>query len=388
MKTKPSNKNILIYRLGSMGDTIMALPCFNKIREDNPNANITLLTNKPVGTKAAPVESILGGGFSFKTVLYYPIKTRNIFLVGALLYKIRSLKIDDVIYLAAARSKKTIKRDKLFFRAAGIKTIIGLPIANEDLEISLDHDTGEYEWEAKRLARRISKTGTDFLANNYYWDLHLTDLEHHEATPLLATFSNSSDIITISIGTKLQSNDWGIDNWIALVKALKLRLINWKLVLIGAAEEIGLANLCLEAWGGDGINLCGQIPPRVSAAVLEQSRIFVGHDSGPMHLAACVGTPCVAIFSGRNLPRQWYPRGSNHRILQNLPECSGCGLETCIEQQKKCILSITVEEVKNAVFDLLGNSASTDIIDLREDQLNSYKAMREKSLTVSKPFIK
>ena len=93
------------------------------------------------------------------------------------------------------------------------------------------------------------------------------------------------------------------------------------------------------------MNLCGALTPRESAAAIARARLFVGHDSGPMHLAAAVGTPVVAIFAARNIPRQWFPYGKQHQVVYHRVECWGCGLETCIEQQKKCLMSIRVDEV-------------------------------------------
>jgi len=97
------------------------------------------------------------------------------------------------------------------------------------------------------------------------------------------------------------------------------------------------------------INLCGQLTPRESAAVFARSRIFIGHDSGPMHLAAAVNTPCVAIFAARNIPRVWFPYGEQHRVLYHHVDCAGCELETCIVQKKKCLTSITVDEVLSEI---------------------------------------
>ena len=50
---------ILIYRLGSLGDTVVALPCFRLIRSHYPEAEITVLTNIPVSGKAAPLKACL-----------------------------------------------------------------------------------------------------------------------------------------------------------------------------------------------------------------------------------------------------------------------------------------------------------------------------------------
>lgn len=347
-------QNILIYRLGSLGDTVIALPCFHKVRECYPNAEITLLTNRPVKVKAAPIESVLGTtGYFFNQVLDYPIGTRNPLVLLPLIWKIRQLRIDAVINLTAPRSKASVERDKYFFRTAGIKKLIGFSKKHEDIFLVKDPFTNEYEWEAKRLARRIETLGMIDLENPSFWDLRLTTNEEAKADNLLAKISTSHPIIVVSPGTKMQSKDWGVDNWTQLLSRLRHFLPNWQLVMIGAAEEEEVAFDCLTAWGTSGVNLCGKASPRVSAAVLQKAQIFIGHDSGPMHLAACVGTPCVAIFSARNLPRRWFPRGSSNEVLYHQTDCAGCNLEVCIEQKKKCILSITVEEVLQAVLQLI-----------------------------------
>ena len=97
------------------------------------------------------------------------------------------------------------------------------------------------------------------------------------------------------------------------------------------------------------MNLCGETSARVSAAVLERARLFVGHDSGPMHLAAAVGTPCVAVFSSRHLPGVWFPWGSRNRVIYTDVPCRGCNLDVCVRYAKKCIASISVDEVMRHV---------------------------------------
>lgn len=344
---------ILIYRLGSLGDTIVALPCFHKVKEVYPKSEIILLTNKPVMSKAAPLEAVLGSGYFFDRVLAYPVGTRNLFVLFSLLRQIRSYKINTLVNLTAARSKKAALRDKWFFRAAGIKTLIGFPVEDKDFEIAIDPLTGDYEWEADRLIRRIKVLGDIQLDEDSYWDLRLTASEINDANEELNEFLPGKPIIAICVGTKMQSKDWGENNWIDLVKGLNVILPDGQLVIVGAPEEADRAGKCLEVWNYSGINLCGKTSPRVSAAVLRRADIFIGHDSGPMHLAACVGTPCVAIFSSRNLPRQWYPRGIFNKVIQHKTDCAGCKLEVCTIEKKKCILSITVDEVLNAVADVL-----------------------------------
>lgn len=351
------NNNVLIYRLGSLGDTVMALPCFHKIKNSFPDADITLLTNKPVMAKAAALEAILGNHYFFNRIINYPIGTRNLQILLGIIKQIRMLKIDTVINISPTRSKKALLRDKLFFKAAGISNLIGFDAHTEDLIVCIDPETGINEWEAKRLARRLNVLGPIDLEDENNWDLCLGDQEIAAADVYLDR-AQAAPILAISTGTKNQSNDWGIHNWEQLLTKLSGLLSGWKLVVIGAPDEITTAEKCINAWGHDAINLCGKTTPRVSAALLKNAALFIGHDSGPIHLAAAVGTPCVGIYSARNMPGQWFPKGKNNQLLYNLPECAGCGLEVCIVQQKKCILSIKADEVIQAVNKILNQQAA------------------------------
>lgn len=348
----PSTQRLLIYRLGSLGDTVIALPCFHKIRDTFPNADITLLTNQPVMAKAAPLEAILGKEYFFDRVVAYPVGTRSAFVLTTIIRKIRALQIDTVINLTPARTKLSVFRDRLFFRAAGARQLIGFPSTPQDFG-GIDPATGEHEWEAHKLARRLQALGPIPLAEEHYWDLRLTAAEQQEATQVLSSLSREAPIVAISIGAKMQVKDWGLANWLALIDRLKSSLPSWQLLMLGAAEEFVSSATLLHAWNGPSLNLCGKTSPRVSAAVLQRTKLYIGHDSGPMHLAACVGVPCVGIFAARNLPRQWYPRGATNQIIYHHVDCAGCNLDTCIAQQKRCILSITVEEVQQAVMTIV-----------------------------------
>lgn len=350
-------KNILIYRLGSLGDTVIALPCFHKIREVYPHATITLLTNRPVASKAPPLESVLGSNYFFNHTIDYPIGTRNPLVLANLLKQIRSLHIDTLINLTENRTEFASSRDIFFFRLCGIKTFLGFPEMKKDFEVCIDYETGLYEWEAKRLVRRIATLGEIDLQSASYWDLKLTDAEVTAAKAILKGVPKP--IFAISTGTKFQTNDWGQDNWLSLISQLRPLLSKWTLIMIGSQEDAHFANSCVKLWG-EGLNLCGKTSPRLSAAILKHTELFIGHDSGPMHLAACVGIQCVGIFSARNRPGQWYPRGNFNQIIYHQTECAGCGLENCINQKKKCILSITVEEVQQAITKIVGNSRLGD----------------------------
>jgi ADP-heptose:LPS heptosyltransferase len=344
-----SDPNVLVYRLGSLGDSIIALPAFHGVRRAFPSAQITLLTNKPVASKAAPVESVLGGAGLFDDVLDYPVGTRNPFILLRLLARLRGLRLDAVFNLAEYRSDKATARDRFFFQISGAKKLYGFDLAARDKAPVPDPQTGEVEWEAARIARRVEPLTRVSLESADFWDLRLSETESQEAWHRLAPLGDSSKPIAFSTGTKVQSKHWGLENWAALVRRVSGEFPGHSAVFLGSGDEFAEAERCRAAWEGPSLNLCGACTPRVSAAVLRKCRLFVGHDSGPMHLAACVGVPCVAVFSARNIPRQWLPRGNFNQILYHRTDCAGCGLEVCTAQKKKCLSAISVDEVACAV---------------------------------------
>ena len=136
------------------------------------------------------------------------------------------------------------------------------------------------------------------------WDLRLTDEERGKATEVLGV-ARGNPVLAVSVGTKVQSKDWGRENWRALLEALGGLYPGYALALMGVPEESEASEFAASGWrAGAGptsvvINLCGRLTPRESAACFAESRMFLGHDSGPMHLAATVQTPCVAIFARR-----------------------------------------------------------------------------------------
>ena len=82
--------------------------------------------------------------------------------------------------------------------------------------------------------------------------------------------------------------------------------------MLGSDSDEAPSQRLIAAWPGGSINLCGLLSPRESAAVLTRARFFVGHDSGPLHLAAAVNTPSVGLFGSNNPPRVWHPYGEAH----------------------------------------------------------------------------
>lgn len=345
-------KRVLIFRLGSLGDTVVALPALHLVARAFPHAERRLLTNFPVNSKAAPAADILEHTDLVQGYIQYPVGTRNPRTLLSLWWKLARWRPQVLVYLGAKRGTVSARRDAAFFRLCGIPRMVGVPLT-EDMQQNRPEPDHSLEPEAGRLVRNIAALGPIDLNNRASWDLRLTRQEHTRAAEVLLPAAGQP-ILAVSIGTKRQSKDWGRENWRSLLAALAELYPQHALVLLGSADEAEASDYAAARWHSCVLNLCGQLTPRESAAVLARAVAFLGHDSGPMHLAAAVGTPCVAVFSARNRPRVWFPYGHQHRVIYHRVDCWGCNLETCIVEAKKCLTSITVSEVLDQVRALLG----------------------------------
>ncbi len=328
----------------------MALPSYHLLARAFPDAERRMLTNYPVSVKAPAAAMVLGDSGLIHGYMRYAAGTRSVKELTRLWWAIARWRPDVVVYLAASRGERAIRRDAWFFRLCGVSRIVGLPATRELREPQWQEaDGGGYEYESARLARTLAELGDANLDDRASWDLHLTEQERHPAHEALGGELRNKPFFAVSVGTKVQSKDWGRENWHELLAHMAQMYPGYGLALAGAPEESEASEFAADGWrdanGGPVVNLCGKLTPRQSAAAFAEATLFIGHDSGPMHLAATVGTRCVAIFAARNRPKEWFPYGAGHRVLFHKVSCWNCGLETCIVEKKRCITSISVEEV-------------------------------------------
>jgi heptosyltransferase-3 len=345
---------ILIFRTGSIGDTIIALPALRLLKRHYKNSSFHLLTNFPITNtgKECPLSLVLDGAGIVDEYIEYPAKKINFDVLLRLRAKIRTIKPDVLVYLMPVRTKQQLIRDWFFFKLCGIQKIIGLKLSINYQTRFSDSKSDLWEHESHRLGRLINVLGQIDFDDSASWRLSLSDQEKKEARQALHGIINKP-FLAFSIGTKIDTKDWGEDRWLELTQRLSATQLGYGLVLIGSHDEFDRCDRVAQQWRGPVLNLCGKLSPRVSAAVLGEARLLVGHDSGPMHLAAAVGTPVIAIFSAQNKPGEWYPWGEKHKVMYNWTDCFGCRLQTCVEKQKMCIRGISVESVFKAVITIL-----------------------------------
>lgn len=344
--------SILVFRIGSLGDTVVALPALHAIRRRHGRERIVLLTNSPVdgGLKAASSAQVLAGTGLVDDYIEYPHGSSSPARLWAVVAKIRATRAQRCYFLMPNRSASQARRDRLFLRLAGIRDIVGLdpvrfarkpPQAGKDL----------WESEAARLMRSIGEDGYVLSASDF--SLNLGQQELALAGRELESAGVTDRFIVMSIGAKRRVNDWGDSRWREFLGELARGAGECALVAVGSRSEAERSGRLLAQWPGKSANFCGKLSPRESAAVLSKAALFVGHDSGPMHLASAVKTPLVAVFSARDLPGMWFPFGQERNVFYNAVPCRGCGLEVCVEFQQRCIAEIMPTSVANRSIALL-----------------------------------
>lgn len=147
---------------------------------------------------------------------------------------------------------------------------------------------------------------------------------------------------------------WPLPYWKELIKKL-LTDRRESLLILGGLEEKDYLKPLVDGLGPK-ISarvrlLAGRTSPTILAATLAKCKLLVTNDTGPMHAAAGAGTPTVSIF-GSTSPAWTRPFGIGHTVIYKHLECSPCFQKTC-PIGYKCLRSISVEEVFNAVIEIL-----------------------------------
>jgi heptosyltransferase III len=308
-------ETIIIFRIGSLGDTVVAMPCFHHIARSFPNSRRLVVTNVPASQKAASVESILSKSGLIDGVIHFPPAPRKIRDFLKLRDQIRATKPRMLVYIADRDLARTL-RDVCFFRSCGIVRVIGAPLTRDLRFPRVDPITGYTEREAMRLARCLAPLGKIDLDDSKSWDLCLSPDEISVAGKKLAPLQGR-DFVTVNMGGKVKGKDWGNENWNALLRLMAAQYSALALVFVGSADEYDRAAELSAVWPGMTLNLCGHVAPRESTAVMKRAMLFVGHDSGPIHLAAAAGVPCIGLFGNFNMPKWWHPMGQGHSIIHN-----------------------------------------------------------------------
>jgi heptosyltransferase I len=162
-------------------------------------------------------------------------------------------------------------------------------------------------------------------------------------------------LVALAPRSRWPAKDWPEDKFIALGR----RLIQEKyarIVLIGGPDDQEVGERMQEALGDQACNLCGKEPLIGLGGLLKQVDVLVCNDSGPMHFAAAVGTPLVALF-GPTDPGKTGPVGEHALVLRPPPGPEGYPDHRSYKHgDNQFIAKLSVEEVFETVLKQLDES--------------------------------
>lgn len=153
---------------------------------------------------------------------------------------------------------------------------------------------------------------------------------------------------------------WPVEKFVALAERLH-KEENARILIVGGPGDTVLGAAIEDALGSGAVrNAVGKTSLRQMAALLKLCHCFVGSDAGPMHIAAAVGVPVVAVF-GSSCPHRFGPWGPNHRVISLLLPCSPCGrghdaerCVRCIFPEPRCLTTLPVAEVYREIRTAIG----------------------------------
>jgi heptosyltransferase-3 len=173
--------------------------------------------------------------------------------------------------------------------------------------------------------------------------------EHAEEATWVSETIGLRPYAVIHPAAMMDSKRWSVDNFARAGTIIQDQ--GWHVVVTAGRGEESLATR-LTAELPDSLLLLGLSIPQL-AELLRGADLYLGNDSGPMHLAAAVGTPTVAVWGSSN-SAQWHPWLVPHRVVQNPFDCNPCAGHRCnVASTPLCIESVSVEQVAVAARDLL-----------------------------------
>lgn len=348
-------KRVLVHLIGSLGDSIIAIPALRAIRRHFGNsAKITILHEFRPGIRVSP-RDVVAENVRIDDFLGYPVTKGGLSSIGQLPQLFAMLLIRRfsalVSLMPSKRLPAQIWRDKLFFSSVGIFDQYGFKLFPPELvrPRSSAGKISRTQHEAWFYLRRLELSGIDIsqesdLSRPFF---RPSAAASREAQKWLFSrgWKPGQRLVAIGPGAKKQVSLWPVDRFEELARRI-LRLGRHQIVVVGGQAEQGIGDALVSRLGA-GWNSAGSFDVVGSAALLKNCDLLVGLDTGSTHLAAVMGIPCIALYSGVDHPGRWEPLGEGHHVLRKEVPCSPCGIlwGPCPVLGHPCMKGISVDEV-------------------------------------------
>lgn len=315
---------LLFIRTDRLGETLLNLPVLHALRTDLPHASIILMTHPAL-------RELLDGHPDLSDVREEPLLPGPWWWRAWRLSRVWRAWKPDILIISNPK-----KEYHLAAWLAGVPCRVGydrkwgglLTHRLEDRRVLGERHEVEYN------TRLLAALGLAIPAS-IILQLPVTDKANRRVSQLLDHLgvADTDRLLVVHPWTSNARKQWPLDRFQKLLERVS-HLEHIRPVVIGGPDERGQEAAVLSAVGPKVASLVGRLSLPELAACLRRARVVITNDSGPMHLAAAVGTSVVALFGTEDPgshPRRWGPWGNGHTVIH------------------KPLDQITVEEVLAAV---------------------------------------
>lgn len=334
-------KRILVIRLDHIGDLLFATPVFRTIKAAYPEVRLDVLVNrqnKDIVKDNPFVDEIM----TYDTP-WFKRKSKRV------------IKIKEFIRLAKALRKENYDigidlrgdlRHIIFMLLANIRYKVGYGITGGgfllDEEVSYYPQVHEVEHNLD-LLRAIGIECVNKKSEFFIPDEHKNFAEEFCAKNDLG---KEDFIVCIHPGAGYPSKRWVSKRWAQLIDRL-IREFRARIIIVGTSEDKATSGNIKKMVKNKIIDAVDKTSLGDLAALFGKTKLFIGTDSGPSHIASAVNTPSIILYSGTNDAKQWAPLGKKVFVIQKDVPCKGCERLKCANNI--CMDLITVDEVMEAV---------------------------------------
>jgi heptosyltransferase-2 len=328
---------VLLIRLSSLGDVVLATSAVEAVREDVPGAEVHVLTKpafrevfqgnpavadvlewSPGDAPASVAREVRSRGYDWVADLHGNVRTR---LLRAWTPRLRWL-----VY-----SKGSLRRR--------LAVALRSPTLLDATHV------------AERYAKALGPLGV--AARPRLPRVYPPPSAQETASRALRAggWDGSSPLLALAPGARWATKAWPKERWAELLGAVAAGGLGFP-VLLGGAEDALLCREILAGAGGYGTSVAGRTSVLESAAVLSRAAAVVTNDSALLHLASAVGRPVVALFGPTVRGFGFYPLGPTDAVLERALACRPCSLhggERCRLGHHRCLAEISGAEVLAAL---------------------------------------
>jgi lipopolysaccharide heptosyltransferase II len=339
-------KRILIIRTDRIGDVVLSTPVITAVRKAFPDAYIAVMVS-PL-TK----DIVLGNPY-VNEIIVYDKKIRHKSLLQTLRFAkwLKNKKFDVAFILHSTN------RVNMIAFIAGISERVGYKKGKMDFllthGLNYKKRLGE-KHEAEYSLDILRSIGLDAELSPLMVPVAKDSEENIDSLLYENGLGKGERFIVFHPGASCASKMWPLENFAKAADILADKF-DARSVLVSSPEYIRVGQRVKDLMKKTPVFLCGKISLKDLAALFKKTSLFISNDSGPVHIAAAMGTPVISIF-GRNekglSPARWRPLGDKSVVLHRDVGCIKCLAHNC-KKDFLCIKSIRVEEVVEKASELL-----------------------------------